>query len=59
MAKIATDNRRIFIADAGHLHFSAKDTLMVLDLLKDPPPPNSKLLAAARALPKRRASSRT
>jgi uncharacterized protein (DUF1778 family) len=35
------------------LQLSGRDSLRVLDLLENPPKPNRKLLAAARALPKR------
>jgi uncharacterized protein (DUF1778 family) len=34
------------------MHLSERDSLRVLDLLENPPAPNAKLLAAARALPK-------
>jgi len=39
--------------EASHVELSGRDSLRVLDLLENPPAPNSKLLAAARALPKR------
>jgi uncharacterized protein (DUF1778 family) len=42
------------IEQADHLQLSERDSLRVLDLLENPPEPNAKLLAAARALPKRR-----
>jgi uncharacterized protein (DUF1778 family) len=42
------------IEEADHLHLSERDSLRVMDLLEHPPAPNAKLLAAARALPKRR-----
>jgi uncharacterized protein (DUF1778 family) len=45
------------IEEADHLQLSERDSMRVLDLLENPPAPNSKLLAAARALPKRRPSS--
>ena len=41
------------IEEAEHLQLSGRDSLRVLDLLENPPAPNSKMLAAARALPKR------
>ena len=41
------------IEEADHVRLSARDSLRVLDLLEKPPKPNGKLLAAARALPKR------
>jgi hypothetical protein len=37
--------------DGEILQFSMRESLRVLDLLKNPPSPNSKLLAAAQALP--------
>jgi uncharacterized protein (DUF1778 family) len=40
------------IEQADHLQLSERDSLRVLDLLENPPSPNAKLLAAARALPK-------
>jgi uncharacterized protein (DUF1778 family) len=42
------------IEEADHLKLSGRDSLRVLHLLENPPAPNAKLLAAARALPKRR-----
>ena len=45
---------RAVIDQADRLQFSERDSLCVLDLLENPPAPNRKLLAAARALPKRR-----
>jgi uncharacterized protein (DUF1778 family) len=41
------------IEEADHLQLSGRDSLRVLDLLENPPPPTAKLRAAARALPKR------
>jgi uncharacterized protein (DUF1778 family) len=41
------------IEQADHLQLSERDSLRVLDLLEKPPAPNARLLAAARALPKR------
>ena len=41
------------IKEADHVQLSGRDSLRVLKLLENPPAPNSKLLAAARALPKR------
>jgi uncharacterized protein (DUF1778 family) len=41
------------IQEAHHVNLSARDSLRVLDLLENPPAPNKKLMAAARALPKR------
>ena len=39
------------IAEAELIALSEQDSLRVLDVLEDPPPPNARLLAAAHALP--------
>lgn len=39
------------IKQAEHIALSERDSLRVLAILEDPPEPNAKLLAAARALP--------
>lgn len=41
------------IEEADRVKLSTKDSLRVLDLLENPPKPNAKLIAAAKALPKR------
>jgi len=41
------------VEQAEHLQLSERDSLRVLELLENPPPPNARLLAAARALPRR------
>ena len=41
------------IKQADHTKLSARDSLRVLDLLENPPKPNARLLAAAKALPLR------
>ena len=41
------------IEEADHVQLSGRDSLRVLDLLENTPAPNARLLAAARALPKR------
>jgi uncharacterized protein (DUF1778 family) len=41
------------VEEAAHVRLSGRDSLRILDLLESPPAPNSRLLAAARALPKR------
>ena len=41
------------IEEADHVRLSGRDSLRVLSLLEHPPKPSAKLLAAARALPKR------
>ncbi|MBZ5642693.1 MAG: DUF1778 domain-containing protein [Acidobacteriia bacterium] len=45
---------RDVIEEADHLQLSERDSLRVLELLENPPSPNARLVAAARALPKRR-----
>ncbi len=40
------------IEKAEHVQLSERDSLRVLDLLENPPAPNARLLAAARAVPK-------
>jgi uncharacterized protein (DUF1778 family) len=42
------------IQEADNVQLSGRDSLRVLDLLENPPAPNTKLLAAAGVLPKRR-----
>ena len=42
-----------FIEQTDRIYLSERDSLRVQELLKNPPAPNRKLLAAARALPKR------
>jgi uncharacterized protein (DUF1778 family) len=44
---------RAVIKEADPVQLSARDSLRVLNLLEHPPAPNARLLAAARALPKR------
>ncbi|MGA2168830.1 MAG: DUF1778 domain-containing protein [Terracidiphilus sp.] len=39
------------IAEAEQVQLSARDSLRVLDLLENPPQPNARLIAAAKALP--------
>ena len=39
------------IVEAEHVALPEQDSLRVLSALENPPPPNAKLLAAARALP--------
>ena len=38
------------IHEAEHVQLSARDSLRVLEILEDPPAPNAKLLASAKAL---------
>ena len=41
------------IKEADHVQLTGRDSLRVLNLLENPPAPNRKLLAAARAMPRR------
>lgn len=50
----ALNAAKAVIEEAAHVQLSARDSLRVLDMLEHPPVPNDRLLAAARALPKRR-----
>ncbi len=53
VVRTAVHAAREVIEQAEHLHLSERDSLRVLELLENPPPPNAKLLAAAHALPAR------
>jgi len=44
---------RAVIEEADHVQLTGRDSLRVLNLLEHPPAPNRKLLAAARAMPRR------
>ena len=44
---------RAVIEEAERVRLSERDSLRVLDLLENPPAPNAKLRAAAKALPRR------
>jgi uncharacterized protein (DUF1778 family) len=44
---------RAVVEEADRVQLSGRDSLRVLNLLENPPKPKRKLLAAARALPKR------
>ena len=41
------------IEESEHVRLSERDSLRIMDLLENPPPPNARLLAAAHALPRR------
>jgi uncharacterized protein (DUF1778 family) len=41
------------IKESEHVQLSERDSLRVLDVLENPPPPNAKLLAAAKAVARR------
>jgi uncharacterized protein (DUF1778 family) len=45
---------RAVIQEAEHLELSERDSLRVLAVLENPPKPNTKLLAAAKSLRKRK-----
>ena len=49
--RTAVQAAREIIDQAERLQLSERDTLRVLELLENPPAPNARLLAAARALP--------
>jgi uncharacterized protein (DUF1778 family) len=50
----AVSAAKAVIDEADHVQLSERDSLRVLDLLENPPPPNKRLLSSARSLPKRR-----
>lgn len=47
----AIEAARSVIDQAERLRLSERDSLLALDLLENPPVPNAKLMAAAKALP--------
>jgi uncharacterized protein (DUF1778 family) len=49
----ALDAARAVVEEADHLRLSERDSLRVLEVLENPPAPNERLRAAARALPER------
>ncbi len=50
----AVQAAKAVIEQSDHVQLSERDSHRVLKLLENPPAPNAKLLAAARALPRRR-----
>jgi uncharacterized protein (DUF1778 family) len=50
----ALRSAKAVVERAEHIRLSARDSLRVLDVLQNPPKPNAKLRAAARALPKKK-----
>ena len=48
----AVQAAKMVIAQVEQVSLSKRDSLRVLDALENPPPPNAKLRAAARALPR-------
>jgi len=51
----ALRSAKAVIEEAERIRLSERDSLRVLALLENPPKPNAKLRAAARALPKKKA----
>lgn len=57
MARITDDNKRAaktVIEESERIRLSERDSLLVLDLLENPPGPNAKLRRAIAAIPKPR-----
>jgi uncharacterized protein (DUF1778 family) len=50
----ALRSAKAVIEEAEHIRLSGRDSLRALEVLENPPRPNAKLRAAARALPKRK-----
>ncbi len=50
----AVQAAKAVIEQSDHVQLSERDSQRVLELLENPPAPNAKLMAAARALPRRR-----
>ena len=50
----ALRSAKAVIEEAEHIRLSERDSLRVLDVLENPPKPNAKLRAAARALSKKK-----
>ena len=51
MLRTALREAQLVIAEHEQVKLSQRDSLRVLELLENPPPPNAKLRKAARALP--------
>jgi uncharacterized protein (DUF1778 family) len=51
MGEYALLAAKVLAGEPGDVQLSERDSLRVVDLLENSPAPNSKLLAAARALP--------
>jgi uncharacterized protein (DUF1778 family) len=52
VVRTAVQAAQELIARSEQLKLSERDSLMVLDLLENPPPANAKMIAAINALPK-------
>jgi uncharacterized protein (DUF1778 family) len=50
--QIALREAKIVIEEAERIRLSERDSLLVLDLLENPPAPNAKLRGAIAAMPK-------
>lgn len=50
--QIALREAKIVIEEAERMRLSERDSLLVLDLLENPPAPNAKLRGAIAAMPK-------
>ena len=50
--QIAMREAKIVIEEAERIQLSERDSLLVLDLLENPPAPNAKLRGAIAAMPK-------
>jgi len=53
IVRTALREARTVIEEHERVKLSKRDSLLVLKLLENPPPPNAKLRKAARALPER------
>jgi uncharacterized protein (DUF1778 family) len=51
--RTALREAHLVIEEHERVKLSTRDSLRVLELLKNPPPPNAKLRKAARAMPQR------
>ena len=54
IVQLALREAKTVIEEAERIRLSERDSLMVLDLLENPPAPNAKLRAAIAAMPKPR-----
>ncbi len=52
IVQLAVREAKAVIEQAEHIQLSKRDSLLVLDLLENPPAPNAKLRTAIAAMPK-------
>jgi uncharacterized protein (DUF1778 family) len=52
IVQLALREAKTVIEEAERVHLSERDSLLVLNLLENPPAPNAKLRAAIAAMPK-------